>query len=70
MAGQIQFITKEKSGILIIPNGAVYRKNNISYVTKLEDKKTKEIVVETGFTDGKEVEVSSGLNQDDVIIIP
>lgn len=70
MAGQIQFITKEKSGILIIPNGAVYRKNNISYVTKRENDKVVEVAVETGFTDGKEVEVSSGLNQGDVIIIP
>lgn len=70
MAGQIQFITKEKTGILIIPNNAVYRKNNVSYVTKLEDNKTKEVVVVTGFTDGKEVEVSSGLHQGDVIIIP
>jgi len=70
MAGQIQFITKEKSGILIIPNSAVYRKNNMSYVTKLEDKKPKEVLVETGFTDGKEVEVSSGLNQGDTVILP
>lgn len=70
MAGQIQFITKEKSGILIIPNGAVYRKNNISYVTKLENNKTQEVAIETGFTDGKEVEVSSGLNQGDTVIIP
>ena len=70
MAGQIQFITKEKSGILIIPNGAVYRKNNISYVTILEDKKVKEVAIETGFTDGKEVEVSAGLHQGDEIIIP
>lgn len=70
MAGQIQFITKEKSGILIIPNGAVYRKNNLSYVTRLEENKPKETLITTGFTDGKEVEVSSGLNQGDTIIIP
>jgi RND family efflux transporter MFP subunit len=70
MAGQIQFITKERLGVLIIPNGAVYRKDNMSYVTKLENNKGKETVIETGFTDGKEVEVSSGLNQGDTIIIP
>jgi len=70
MAGQMQFITKEKSGILIVPNGAVYRKNNISYVTKLEADNAKEVAIKTGFTDGKDVEVSSGLNQGDIIIIP
>lgn len=70
MAGQIQFITKEKSGILIIPNGAVYRKNNISYVTRLVNNKVQEVAIETGFTDGKEVEVSLGLNHGDTIVIP
>ena len=69
MAGQIQFITKEKSGILIIPNGAVYRKNNISYVKILKDQNIEEIVIKTGFTDGKEVEVSSGLDQGNTVII-
>lgn len=70
MAGEIQFITKQKTGIIIIPNGAVYRRNNVSYVTKLEGDKTKEVVIVTGFTDGKDVEVSSGLNQGDIVIIP
>jgi RND family efflux transporter MFP subunit len=70
MAGTIQFITKEKSGILIIPNGAVSRKNNVSYVLKKTNNTVSETVVETGFTDGKEVEVVSGLGTGDTVIIP
>jgi len=70
MTGQIQFITKEKTGILIIPNGAVTRKDNKSFVTKLYQGKPQETVVETGFTDGKEVEVVSGLALGDEIILP
>jgi len=70
MAGEIQFITKEKNGIIIIPNGAVYRKNNISYATKLEAGEMKEVRIETGFTDGKEVEVSTGIHVGDIVIMP
>ncbi len=70
MSGQIQFITKEKSGILIVPNSAVTRKNNQSLVYKLDQGKSQETIVETGFTDGKEVEIISGLSLGDSVIIP
>jgi len=70
MAGSIQFITKEKSGIIIIPNNAVFRKNNISYTTRLVNGKHTETTIETGFTDGKEVEISSGLSIGDIVIVP
>ncbi len=70
MTGQITFTTKEKLNILTIPNKAVYRKNNVSYVKKLINNKPQEIEVITGFTDGKSVEVIQGLDQNDQIIIP
>jgi RND family efflux transporter MFP subunit len=70
MASQVQFITKEKSNVLIIPNTAVYRKNNISYVSVLREGKSQEIKVDTGFTDGKEVEIISGLSLGDDVILP
>ncbi len=70
MSGTIQFISKEKSGILIIPNSAVVRKNTTSYATKLENGIEQDVVIETGFTDGKEVEVISGLQKGDEVIIP
>lgn len=70
MSGTIQFITKEKSGILILPNSAVTRKNNSSYAVKLEKGKQTEVVIETGFTDGKDVEIVSGLQNGDEVFIP
>lgn len=69
MAGSIEFITKQKTGILTIPNGAVYRKNNISYVARQVDGKPVETKVVTGFTDGKEVEVVSGLQAGDTVLL-
>ncbi len=70
MSGSIQFIAKEKSGILIIPNSAVVRKNNVSYASKIDNGKQTDVVIETGFTDGKNVEVVSGLVSGDEVIIP
>ena len=70
MASQVQFITKEKTNVLIIPNTAVYRKNAMSYVSVLREGKTHGIQVTTGFTDGKEVEVVSGLVLGDTVILP
>lgn len=70
MSGQIQFITKEKSGILIIPNNSVFRENNLSYVNQVKNGVTQKVEVQTGFTDGKEVEIISGLSQGDEVAIP
>lgn len=70
MSGQIQFITKEKSGILIIPNSSVFRENNLSYVNKVINGLPTKTEIQTGFTDGKEVEVILGLNQGDEIAVP
>jgi len=69
MSGQIVFITKEKENILVIPNKAVFRENNTSYVTKKSGDKLEKVPVVTGFTDGKEVEVVSGLSAGDVVVL-
>ena len=70
MSGQAVFITKEKENILVVPNKAVFRENNNSFVTlKSGDIQTKTKIT-TGFTDGKEVEVVSGLNIGDMVVLP
>jgi RND family efflux transporter MFP subunit len=69
MAGQIEFVTKEKNGVTVVPNTAIFRKDNKSFVNLLIDGKSQEKNVETGFTDGKEVEIVSGLNVGDTVIL-
>ena len=69
MAGQIEFVTKEKDGIIVIPNTAIFRKESKSFLNLLIDGKSQEKNVETGFTDGKEVEIVSGLNVGDTVIL-
>ncbi|MFA5894792.1 MAG: efflux RND transporter periplasmic adaptor subunit [Candidatus Shapirobacteria bacterium] len=69
MSGQAIFITKEKDNILVIPNKSVIRENGQSYVTKKSGDKSEKVVVVTGFTDGKSVEVVSGLAVGDVVVV-
>jgi len=61
MEGALRFITKEVKGVIAIPNTSVYRENNESYVDLWEDNKIIKTKVVTGFTNGKEVEVVSGI---------
>jgi len=70
MEGSVLFITKEVQGVLAISNKAVYRENNLSYVDVIdEDGKISKTVIETGFTDGKNVEIVSGLKNGQEIIL-
>jgi RND family efflux transporter MFP subunit len=69
MEGSILFITKEVKDVITIPNKAVYRENNKSYVDVINDhKEISKVEIETGFTDGKSVEVTKGLTIDQNVI--
>jgi len=62
MEGSLSFITKEVADVLTIPNKAVRREGSQAYVLVQEaDGSSKKATIETGFTDGKNVEVVSGL---------
>lgn len=69
MTGQAVFITKEKDSVLIIPNKSVFREDGKSYVSKKSGDTFEKVVVNTGFTDGKSVEVISGLAVGDVVVV-
>lgn len=70
MEGSVLFITKEVPDVLAISNKAVYRENNLIYVDVIDEAgKISKTVVETGFTDGKNVEIVSGLKVGQEIIL-
>jgi HlyD family secretion protein len=67
--GSVQFITKTVSDVLQIPVSAVFVENGKSFVNeKTADGNSKTEIV-TGFTDGKVVEVTSGLTSDSIVLI-
>lgn len=70
MEGKLTFITKEVPNVLTIPNTAVKREGTTAYVeTWKEDRITKTQIV-TGFTNGREVEVVSGIEAGTTVVIP
>jgi len=70
MEGSLYFVTKEVNEVLAIPNKAIFRENNQSYVTVIDSEgKIQKVKVETGFTDGKSVEVKKGLSQGQQVLL-
>jgi len=65
MTASLEFITFEAPGVLSIPVAAVH---NIGGKPSVEKQDGTIVNVTTGFTDGKKVEVISGLNEGDVVV--
>lgn len=71
MNASVSIIVEEKSDILLIPSLAVTEQGNKSVVYTKKDDSTGElsgeIEVETGVTDGNNIEITSGLNEGDTV---
>jgi len=65
MTATIDFVTSEAAGVLTVPVAAVH---NIGGKPAVEKKDGTIANVTTGFTDGKKVEVSSGLSEGDIVV--
>lgn len=68
MSAEFEIISKEATDVLKIPNSAVKRVDGSSVVYQRVDGELVMIPVELGFTNGKEVEVKSGLKVGDTVI--
>jgi len=66
--GNVTYLSKFKEDVLVIPNKAVRMIDGVQYVFKYPDTDEK-IKVVTGLTDGINVEVVEGLNQNDTIAL-
>lgn len=70
MTGDVTFITKESEEVLYVSNRAIERSGSSSYVkVKEEDGDIIEKEVETGFSDGINVEILEGLSEGDIVLI-
>jgi RND family efflux transporter MFP subunit len=67
MEGSVNFITKEVNNVVAVPNLAVYREGNESYVDVVSDKEVVKTAVVTGFTNGRDVEIKSGITKGSVV---
>ncbi|MBI2029385.1 efflux RND transporter periplasmic adaptor subunit [Candidatus Gottesmanbacteria bacterium] len=69
MNGDAQIITSEKTDIIVIPFNAIVEEDEGSFVYVLENEKRLKRKVETGIEGEAEVEIVSGVNLGEVIII-
>jgi membrane fusion protein, macrolide-specific efflux system len=72
MTANVTFLVDEKADTLIVPAAAVHKRDKKSYVLIPNQKNPDDSVeqeVEVGLSDGKRVEIKSGLEEGDVILI-
>ena len=65
----VEIVLQEKNNTLLVDKDAVYEKENIKYVTVLSGKNETEIEITTGLEDDRNIEVLSGLSENDVVLI-
>lgn len=70
MTASVQFIVKEVTDVLMLSNKAITLKDGKQFVNiKQEDGTRKEVEITTGFSDGKNSEILSGLSEGDTVVV-
>lgn len=69
-AVDVQIVTGEKSGTLVVPRASVLRDGEKRYVFVLEDGRARRRDVQVGLSGLNEVEIVSGLKEHDAVILP
>lgn len=69
MTANVTFLLETKENVLLLSTQAIQKKDNLSYVmVRSANGKLKQIEIETGLSDGKQTEILSGLNENDVVL--
>lgn len=69
MTCEIDFILSQRQNVIVIPNKAVEFVDGTQYVTVLnEDGSKEERAIQTGLTDGKNVEVTEGISEHETVV--
>lgn len=70
MTAEVTFITKQVADVIYVSNRAIIRDHGLTYVkVKNEDGNIEKIRIETGFSDGINVEVIDGLTEGQIVLI-
>lgn len=72
MTANVNFLVSSRQGVLTIPNAAVKSDSDVSTVLLKDPNGGKPVAheIELGLTDGKKSEVSKGLAEGDVVLVP
>lgn len=70
MTGNVTFIQKQVEGVVYVSNKAIINEGTASYVkTKDDEGNIQRVQVITGFSDGMNVEIQSGLTEGETVLI-
>lgn len=69
MNGDAEVILTKKDHILTVPINATVEENDKTYVWKVENRHAKKTEITTGISSTNDIEVLSGLNENDVVIV-
>ncbi len=69
MFAEIRFIKESKASALVLPRSTVLADEIEQYVFVAENGRAKKVVVTTGIDNGKDIEIISGLNPDDKVVV-
>jgi macrolide-specific efflux system membrane fusion protein len=72
MTANVNFLVAEKKDVLLVPAEAVRKRDEgpVVMVPAPGQKRPERRSVETGLTDGKNIEISSGLSEGDAVLVP
>jgi hypothetical protein len=69
MGASLKIQTVEKNGVLLVPNRALKSVGTRKAVRIVAPGDPRDVIVETGVTDGNETEIVSGLNEGDLVTV-
>ncbi len=70
MTGDVTFIQQQANDVLVLSNTYITNTNGVQTVTKLNEDGSLEVVtITTGFSDGFDTEITSGLEEGDIVIL-
>ncbi len=69
MSATIEIVAEEKRDVLVLPLNAVIDDGKEKYVLLKEESKIVKKMVETGISNGKNIEIISGLNEGDIVLV-
>jgi RND family efflux transporter MFP subunit len=70
MGASLKITTVEKKNVLLVPSRAVKQAGARKSVTVLVGNEPREVIVETGVSNGQEMEIVSGVEEEDVVVVP
>ena len=70
MTANVTIVVEQRDNILLVPNRAVKTTGKQKIVTVLKDGKPTPVTVTLGMSNDTQSEVTSGLNEGDVVVVP